>query len=477
MTKKRQSILVFATTLFLLMAGCATDELPTQGHSSKNNQTISFEKFKDETNLKKIKLVFNLPDNNNALGKAITLNDFVVDTTEITKKIASNSKVTYAFRVHLSDTVAATNQIYNLVYRKSNTVWQTSIIEFEKNTNNLPEHKFDLLNPKRLYDSKLEANHVPPANYAKVCIDTFLERTCTCTDKDDCDLCIICIHMSWQIVSCGGSSYGGTVGNTGGSGGDPPIVGSGDAAPYDLLDDPFEFTPNMSEAPVLPPTAPDPCKDLKDMSKPDVMNMKGAIDTLKTKVNEPLEYAVEVEQRIVISGDTIYPKTQKKPVLEFNAETNTGHYIIGSAHNHPYKRSYAIPSFGDVMWLKICYDRATTNRKQFSFELIVAKDAAGVMNVYALKVKNITDLRAKIDGVWNDPKYASLNDKDRLNKINADLGILLKKSNGALEKTFLEEFAGAGVDLYKATSDNLDQWDKLELNPTLPGTVIKKPCN
>ncbi len=475
MTKKRKSTLVFASTLFFLMAGCATDELPTQGHSSKNNQTISFEKFKDETILKKIKLVFSL-SNNNALCKAITLNDFVVDTTEITKKIASNSKVTYAFRVHLADSVAPTNLIYNLVYRKSNTLWQTSIIEFEKNTNNLPEHEFDLLNPKRLYDSKLEANHMLATNYEKVCIETFLERTCTCVDKDHCDLCPICIHMSWQIVSCGGSS-GGSIGTPGNSGGGPPIIGSGDAAPYDLLDDPFEFTPNMSEAPVLPPTAPDPCKDLKDMSKPDVMNMKPAVDWLKTKVNEPLEYAVEVEQRIDISGDTIYPRTEKEPVAALNAETNTGHYIIGSAHNHPYKKSYAIPSFGDVMWLKMCYDRATTKRKQFSFALIVAKDVAGVMNIYALKVKNITDLRTKINGVWNDLKYASLNDDDRLKKINADLGILYKKSNGALEKAFLEEFAGAGVDLYKAANDNLDQWDKLELSPTLPGTVIKKPCN
>ena len=50
-------------------------------------------------------------------------------------------------------------------------------------------------------------------------------------------------------------------------------------------------------------------------------------------------------------------------------------------------------------------------------------------------------------------------------------------NNQDLEKLFLDNFANAGISLYKASNDEFTQWDKLTLsgNPIAP--VTKTPCN
>ncbi|SHH23362.1 hypothetical protein SAMN05444372_1382, partial [Flavobacterium micromati] len=146
---------------------------------------------------------------------------------------------------------------------------------------------------------------------------------------------------------------------------------------------------------------------------------------------------------------------------------------VGGLHSHP-SDGYAMFSFQDIRFLLNVYDEASSIRKQEAFNGLVVKDAAGNTNTYMLKIENIESLRTQINNVWNDPNYSKFqNENDRIKKIHKDQAEIYAKSNGNLEKSFLEQFKDFGIVLFKADATT-DHFDKLTLNNSI---VTQTPCN
>ena len=91
-----------------------------------------------------------------------------------------------------------------------------------------------------------------------------------------------------------------------------------------------------------------------------------------------------------------------------------------------------------------------------------------------MKIDNIDALRTQIGAVWNEPNYAEYStEKTRIDAIHLDQAKLYAKSNGQLEKSFLQQFAAFGISIYKGDA-TLSSFDKLALSNS---TVTSTPCN
>lgn len=219
-----------------------------------------------------------------------------------------------------------------------------------------------------------------------------------------------------------------------------------------------------------PATAANPCdkmKALTDVTK--AGNMKPGIDWLKGKVMAPkndIEHGVEVK-KIMNPDETFrYEYNRISSLEEFSVPLIVGYSSIGGAHSHP-DDGYAMFSFADVKFLSDAYNEASPTRKEDVFLMVIAKDNAGHINTYSIRVDDINVLNTKVSGVWNDPRYNRNNPTDdkKLEKIHYDQSIEYDKSNGALEESFLKQFGSFGLTLYKA-DDSLTKWDKLEIDKT-----------
>lgn len=218
------------------------------------------------------------------------------------------------------------------------------------------------------------------------------------------------------------------------------------------------------------PAAANPCdkmKALTDITK--AGNMKPGIDWLKGKVMAPkndIEHGVEVKKVMNPDETFRYEYNRISSLEEFSVPLTIGFSYIGGAHSHP-DDGYAMFSFADVKFLNDAYNEASPTRKEDVFLMVIAKDNAGHVNTYGIRVDNIDVLNTKVSGVWNDPRYNRNNPTDdkKLEKIHYDQSIEYDKSNGALEESFLKQFGSFGLTLYKA-DDSLTKWDKLEIDKT-----------
>ncbi|WP_296148613.1 hypothetical protein [uncultured Flavobacterium sp.] len=233
--------------------------------------------------------------------------------------------------------------------------------------------------------------------------------------------------------------------------------------------------------PVLPNASEMPCVQLKRLfsNSPGEPNLKPEIAWLQGKLDVTVENGVQVKKAVNFEGDMVYTPTRRESESNFHVLLGQGPLFVGWLHTHP-KNTYGMFSFGDLKFLRSGYDSATPNRKPEIFTMIVCRDPVNptIINTYALKIDDINALGTKVDAVWNNPDYTSLlNEKERLDAIHEVQSEKYKKSNNQLEKSFLQQFGGFGVSLYKADS-NLTSWSKLELSTT-PGdlTVTQTPCN
>lgn len=279
-----------------------------------------------------------------------------------------------------------------------------------------------------------------------------------------------------------GSNPGGT--NPGGNGTSPGTQPGNPGTPPDPTEpirDPGDGTPVIT-TPVLVVNRPKtPCNQLKEFGQADKMNLKPGIDSLKHFVNNTpnkIEYGLEVIKQLNYDGETYdYRTTLVTSNEETEVTLTTSRLHIGAAHTHP-KKGYAMFSFGDVKGLIDFYDVVSTNYKEEVFSTLVCKDKAGNVNVYTLKIEDINMLKTRIATIWNHPNYSEYSDPDkRLKEIHKMQAETFRKSNNQLEKSFLQQFLGFGISLYKATDDSLTNWSKLELSTTPPLTVNSTPCN
>lgn len=227
-----------------------------------------------------------------------------------------------------------------------------------------------------------------------------------------------------------------------------------------------------------PPPATTPCNQLKGLT--DVHkagNMKIHIDWLKGKVKAPVnnvEHTVEVERRMNYDATYRYEYTQITSQNEFNSPATTGERYVGSAHSHP-ERGVAMFSFQDVRLLRDTYEQAGSEIKQDTFVMVVVKDKSNNVHTYAIKVNDFNALNTNVNAVWNNTKYSRYSTEgEKLDKIHEDQAITYSKSDGELEKSFLQQFASFGISIYKA-DELLTKWDKLEIDKTA-NKATAVPC-
>lgn len=215
----------------------------------------------------------------------------------------------------------------------------------------------------------------------------------------------------------------------------------------------------------------DPCAEIQNVLNYNTpgypaKNLKSNIDRLKNVVDARVnkkEEGFEVSKRM--NADETYRYEFNKAITgtEFTVGISTGASIMGGFHSHP---STGVPifSFQDLRHLLHLYEDAKDQYKQDVFEGVVAKDDEGNVNVYILKVDDIKALKEQTDAIWNHPDYAAYtNDKERIDAIHEKLGKIFDKSEGAIEKTFLEQFSAVGISLYKADDDSVSSFSKLTI--------------
>lgn len=223
-----------------------------------------------------------------------------------------------------------------------------------------------------------------------------------------------------------------------------------------------------------------PCDQLKIMVNKDTANKKNLskeIDWLVAKVKAPKnnkESGVEVKMRMNADETYRYEFNRIDSPDKFSVGLSTGTMYIGGIHSHP-SDGVAMFSFQDVRFLLNAYDGASSSRKSDVFNMVVCKDDNGVTNTYTIKVDDIENLRNNVNSVWNSPDYARYTtEKERIEAIHRDEAKIYEKSNGELEKTFLEQFKDFGISIYKADA-SLSSFSKLTLNSL--NTLTKIPCN
>jgi hypothetical protein len=227
-----------------------------------------------------------------------------------------------------------------------------------------------------------------------------------------------------------------------------------------------------------PPAATNPCNQLKaltDVTK--AGNMKPSIDWLKGKVMASVndkEHGVEVKKIMNADETYRYEYTQISSPNEFSVTLSIGGSYIGGAHSHP-KDGVSMFSFQDVRSLRDTYLWASPTRKEDAFIMMIAKDGNNKAQAYTIKVNDFEALSAKVDAVWNDPEYSKYSTEiDRINAIHKNQALAYDKSGGALEESFLAQFASFGISIYKA-DELLTKWDKLEINKTT-NKATAVPC-
>ena len=223
----------------------------------------------------------------------------------------------------------------------------------------------------------------------------------------------------------------------------------------------------------------EPCSEINallDYNSSETSSLKGGISWLKDKVNAPVnnkEAGVEVKKVMNPDETFKYEFTQVLSNEQFSVAMSTNYDNVGGLHSHP-SDGYAMFSFQDIRFLLSVYDGASSNRKQEAFNGLVCKDTWGNTSTYMLKIENIESLRTQINSVWNDPNYTKFqNEDERIKKIHKDQAEIYAKSNGNLEKSFLEQFKDFGIVLLKADATT-NNFDKLTLNNS---TVTPTPCS
>jgi hypothetical protein len=245
-------------------------------------------------------------------------------------------------------------------------------------------------------------------------------------------------------------------------------------------------------APVFNYPPVDPCKQLAGLTQQGPLPTNdpsiGAATYLLAKDVNMLKdkltnyYAVLTETSIEVKKNNLdfYYTDVNKPGANFSANINVGTIFIGSIHNHP-TNGVAVPSIIDLRLLLNTYDGVAQANRNEVFVMVVSKELNGNLAVYKLKINDIDKLRAEVNAVWDNPLYADItNEKEKDQKIkDAEAEYYLKMGND-YEKTFLQKNGAFGLDLYKSSRSQMNDWGKLAL-ATDPTTSIliaaKSNCN
>lgn len=218
-----------------------------------------------------------------------------------------------------------------------------------------------------------------------------------------------------------------------------------------------------------------PCESLKNLSKTDSLsaNIKPILDSLKTKTNLNKEWYIQFERKYENGAYRSYPQPGgiKEGENKTSSKIETWTFIIGAAHTHP-EDTNAMFSWSDLKAIRDMYRDVGAFGKEHVFNICVNHNGT----IYALKINDFEAINTKIESDWANAR-GSNSEKKRAN-LEDKLEKKYKRDNN-LERVFLKEFKDYGVSLYKAEDDNLNNWNKLELNNPNANlsSVNSIPCN
>jgi Type VI secretion system (T6SS), amidase effector protein 4 len=258
-------------SLLFFFISC-TDELynTKELHTSVDKNKISLAQFKKETTIAALKPIVSAPKTTSITSKGkLQLNDFIIDTLAIKKFIAKNNQTTYTFRIYPLSFVAQPNEIYNLVYRKVNTSWETVIFYLKKFPKENNEHKLfekiERIDVAKVTNAVTSKSTLTTSNsgsgmcsYETLTIEC--DGSCDRQGYSECDgfACPTgqCVERSITYMYCnledysGGGGSGGTYAGTGGSeGGGNGSTNYGVPTGNSALE-PFTYFPNDLGSPV-----------------------------------------------------------------------------------------------------------------------------------------------------------------------------------------------------------------------------------
>lgn len=262
---------ILVLSLFLIFISC-TDELYNikEQHTGLDKNKISLAQFKKETTITVLKPIVSVPKTTSITSKGkLQLNDFCIDTLAIKKFIAKNNQTTYTFRIYPLSFVAQPNEIYNLVYRKVNTSWETAIFYLKRLPKENSDHKLfekiERIDVAKVTNAVTSKSTLTTSNsgsgmcsYETLTIEC--DGSCDRQGYSECDgfACPTgqCVERSITYMYCnledysGGGGSGGTYAGTGGSeGGGNGSTYSGATTGSATLD-PFTYFPNDLDSPV-----------------------------------------------------------------------------------------------------------------------------------------------------------------------------------------------------------------------------------
>ena len=262
---------ILVLSLFLIFISC-TDELYNlkEQHTGLDKNKISLAQFKKETTITVFKPIVSVPKTTSITSKGkLQLNDFSIDTLAIKKFIAKNNQTAYTFRIYPLSFVAQPNEIYNLVYRKVNTSWETAIFYLKRLPKENSDHKLfekiERIDGAKVTNAVTSKSTLTTSNsgsgmcsYESLTIEC--DGSCDRQGYSECDgfACPTgqCVERSITYMYCnledysgGGGGSGGTYGGTSGSeGGGNGSTNSGATTGSATLD-PFTYFPNDLDSP------------------------------------------------------------------------------------------------------------------------------------------------------------------------------------------------------------------------------------
>ena len=484
MIQKPVPLIYFLIALSFLFLGCQTEELPvsnTRQDDSRKVTTVSFQTFKSLTGLADFQPTFRLPQNQNgsiaqSKSKGYTPADFIIDTKEITQTIAGE-KTSYVFPITPVKGEIEDKRFYLVVYNKEGK-WLEMIIQSEYSIDK--DGDPSQTGFKEIYASSarglgctivyswiLKCNGEGKCasgvcDKCSICLRGFADRICPPPSKQD--------YYDNKFTIPGGGGAGG-----GGGGGSSNPNPNPDPSPEVIIELP------------LPGITDTPCQQLKKLLEADpdnkklVPNIKPQILWLHELVDEAVEYGAEIEKKVHLDNRITYEPTQVVSNSDSEIILNTGGRMMGWLHLHTNNKS-GMFSFKDVKFLKEGYEETSEDNKDEIFTIMVNRDKTDnrKINTFALKVDNITALKAKVDAVWNDPKYSGLNDDEKLKMIHGGQTLEYFYYYDELEFSFLMQFLNSGISLYKIDTQ-LRSWTKIELEPDIaynpPFKIKESPCN
>ena len=254
--------LTVASVAIAVLSCCSTDEQVLKEGHSKNKNMISFSDFQRETKVSDLKSVFRFTRLDPTLRDAAP-EEFIVDTLAILTAI-KEGKTTYSFRVYPMTFTPKDKEVFNLVYRKENDIWEKSIVSY---VTKLVENTKLCEDIKAIYDSKFATNSmiIDFAALNGLCYGDMYYVQCDGSCSGECDgfgcptgqcvrhrvVTVACPYSFQTADGNGGGGGGGGAGGGGGGGGEDGDGGESDDTPTfpNTLNNPeYEFNPNTEDA-------------------------------------------------------------------------------------------------------------------------------------------------------------------------------------------------------------------------------------